>query len=210
MVVGWMDFSYADANLDNVAIETCNPDGTPNGFDENQNGATDEGCVVIVASCTDGIDNETPTQIPALADGVIDNCPVGPNSNSVSVSLSTNQSAIQCGSQSATLTWTTNNATSCTGSGGFGFTTTPNASGGSDTVSGMSSISNQFEITCAGPNGPATAYVIVQCLQPQPIELCGPYGTGNQIDDDGDDLTDEGCVGILPPGGGINPIYQER
>jgi hypothetical protein len=145
-------------------------------------------------------------------DSSTNSCTKVPNPSDVSVQLDSNQT-INCANDSALLTWTAANATSCTATGGFGFSGTVNSQSDSVSVSGMTDISNQFTISCAGPGGPATSSVIVQCTQGPTLEVCG-----NGVDDDGDDLVgttptgvfiDEGCPGTIYPGGGINPIYKE-
>lgn len=140
-------------------------------------------------------------------------------SNSLNVDLSANPAVIDCSTTaSSTLTWdiTSGTATQCTASGGFGFGGSVSPTGGSDTVSGMTNISNIFTISCTGPDGSDSDTAIVQCVQtPPPGEICG-----NGIDDDGDNLVgntpvfrpdgsawnaDEGCPGSGP----LNPDYQE-
>lgn len=140
------------------------------------------------------------------------------SSGSLDVDLSASPGSINCSSASSTLTWTINSgtATSCTAFGGFGFSGSVSPSGDSETVSGMTNISNTFTISCTGPDGSDSDTAIVQCVQiPDPTEMCG-----NGVDDDGDNLVgttpvflpdgsgwyvDEGCPGSGP----LNPDYQE-
>lgn len=88
-------------------------------------------------------------------------CSASQQSPSPTASLSANPSTINTG-QSSTLTWSSSNATSCTGTG----FSTGNATSGSVSTGALSQTS-AYQVTCSGPGGTtAPAAATVSVVQP--------------------------------------------
>ena len=170
-VGGSSDLTWSSTNVQNCTASSTNPDGSAGTTFSGKEGLSSTGTGLTVGPfATAGVYNYTlacgGTDGTASASAtVVVGTPPSPT-----VTLTVKPTSIQPG-QSATITWTSTNATSCTASGSWsgGETLTGTASTGTLTTAGAYS----YTLTCEGPSGSAAASGLLTVSGASVVDACG-------------------------------------